>query len=119
MALFALIFPNYQVLGDEQEQQSAKLLREMQRYLDVAREAGFTEQELKEVTIERNGEVVNVWQYIQNELTRQKKLEQEKKQSRNKLYLDADDVREDLRGEQPSQISKLRQKLTLTGRQEK
>ncbi len=116
-ALLCLVmtFSSYLAFGQEQ----AELLKEMQRYLDVAREAGFTEEELKGVTIERNGEVINVWQYIQNELERQKRLEQEQNQASNKLYLNADDVREDLRDQQPSQIRKLRQKLILTGKQEK
>ena len=118
MTWIVFIFSSVQTFGKEQDQR-AKLLQEMQRYLDVAREAGFTEQELKEITIDRNGEVLNVWQYIQNELAHQKKLEQQQKQFRNKLYLNADDVLEDLQDKQPEQIRKLRQKLILTGRQEK
>lgn len=95
-----------------------KLLKELDNLIKVAKEAGFTEQEIKQITIERDGETINVWEFIQEEEKRQKSASK-KKVKFQKRYLSVRDIAKDLTKKEPKRLDELRKKLILSGEKQK
>ena len=52
------------------EKERQKFLAEMQTLLDAALKAGFTEKEIREITVTRKGKVVHVWDFLEQEKLR-------------------------------------------------
>lgn len=107
-------------LDDETEaaKQRAKTLREMENLLKVAKEAGFTEEEFREITVERDGEKINVWDFIQAEKARIALAKKAQEEAAKKRYITVKDITEDLIQKESAQISKLRDNLLFSGEDE-
>ncbi len=109
---------------------------ELRRLLEVARESGFSEKELREITIEDNGEFIkaarkagfsakelsmmtvegnekklNVWGYLQVLEIRKKLADDRLKAQRTKVYLTVQDLFADMKKKDPEDLTKLRDKL--------
>ena len=85
---------------------------ELKRLLEVAREAGFSDKEMREITIEDdNGKIINVWAYLE-EVERLKRLEAAKRKAeKEKVYLTVQDVFADLKKDEPADLTRLRDKI--------
>ena len=100
------------VRTQEAENEGFRDVVELKRLLEVAREAGFSEKEMREITIEDdNGNVINVWKYLE-EVERKKRLEAEKRKAQEeKVYLTVQDVFEELEKGEPADLTQLRDKI--------
>ena len=107
-------------LEDETEEAKlrARTLREMENLIAVAKEAGFTEEELKEITVEREGEKINVWEFIQQEKERLAMAKKAQEEAAKKRYITVQDITEDLILKESDQISNLRDNLIFSGEDE-
>ncbi len=103
----------------EEEKQRRQLLREMENYLQVATDAGFTEDELKEITIERDGETIYVWDFVERERQRIQKIIEARDEARKKRYITVKDITEDLMETESRELSRLRDNLIFSGEEEK
>ena len=83
-------------------------VRELRRLLDVARESGFTEDEVRKITVEYNGEVINVWEFLARLEEEKAQKEARDKAMREKPYHTVQDVFQDLEKGQPKDLEKLR-----------
>ena len=83
-------------------------VKELRRLLDVARESGFSEDEVRKITVEFQGEIINVWDFLAMlEKRKQDKLDADKAM-REKPYHTVQDVFQDLEKEQPKDLERLR-----------
>ena len=100
-------------LTQEVKKEGFRNVEELKRLLAVAREAGFSEKEMREITIEDGeGNVINVWDYLE-EIERQKRLEAERLKARKeKKYLTVQDVFADMRKGEPADLTQLRDKVS-------
>lgn len=113
-------------------------IEELRRLLEVAREAGFSEKELREITIEDDGEFVkaareagfreeeitrmtdggdptrlNVWGYLEV-MEQRKQLAAEKlKAQREKVYLTVQDLFAEMEKKEPADLTKLRERIPV------
>jgi len=55
------------------EKERQKFLTEMQTLLNAASKAGFSEKEIREITVTRKGKVVHVWDFLEQAKLQQKK----------------------------------------------
>ncbi|MBF0287500.1 MAG: hypothetical protein HQM14_06750 [SAR324 cluster bacterium] len=102
----------------EEIKERLKDLRELQKLIDVARTAGFTDEELQEITIERGGETINVWNFVIQEKERFKKAKKAKEAASKKKYITVKDITDDLTQKEINQISNLRESLIFSGEEE-
>ena len=102
----------------EAAKQRAETLREMENLIHVAREAGFNEDELREITVEREGEKINVWDFIQKEKERLARAKEEQEAAAKKRFITVKDITEDLNERDSRQISNLRDNLLFSGEEE-
>ena len=50
-----------------------KFVKEMQDLLDAAKKSGFSEKQIREISVTRDGKLVHVWDFLEQEKLRQKK----------------------------------------------
>ncbi len=102
----------------EEIKKRLKKLRERENLIEIARQAGFTDQELQEITIEDGGETINVWNYIIQEKERFKKARKAKEEASKKRYITVKDITDDLLQKETDQVSNLRENLIFSGEEE-
>lgn len=102
------------VQSQQVEQEGFRNVVELRRLMEVAREAGFSDEEMREITIEDNeGNIVNVWKYLE-EIERKKRLEAEKRKAQEeKIYLTVQDVFTELKKDEPADLTRLRDKIPV------
>ena len=95
-----------------QEKKGFRDVVELKRLLEVAREAGFSDKEMREITIEDDeGKIINVWAYLE-EVERLKLLEaRQRKAQEEKVYLTVQDVYTELKKDEPADLTRLRDKI--------
>ena len=102
------------------EKERQKFLAEMQTLLDAALKAGFTEKEIREITVTRKGKVVHVWDFLEQEKLRQKKNALAKKRLKPlERYLTVMDIAEELESAETKDLDVLKDKSTFVGAEEK
>jgi hypothetical protein len=102
------------------EKERQKFLAEMKTLLDAASKSGFTEKEIREITVTRKGKVVHVWDFLEQEKLRQKKNALAKKRLKPlERYLTVMDIAEELESGETSDLDALKNKSTFIGAEEK
>ncbi|MCH2270338.1 MAG: hypothetical protein MK510_07335 [SAR324 cluster bacterium] len=92
----------------------------MKTLLDAASKSGFTEKEIREITVTRKGKVVHVWDFLEQEKLRQKKNALAKKRLKPlERYLTVMDIAEELESGETSDLDALKNKSTFIGAEEK
>ena len=96
------------VLGQELSQEGFYDIDELERLIEVARESGFTQEDIEEITIEDEGREINAWEFLQ-EMKRKQALEREKARAQStKIYLTIQGILADLAEEKQDDLSTLR-----------
>ena len=104
----------------EAEKERKKFLEEMQTLLDVAMKSGFSEKEIREITITRKGKVVHVWDFLEQEKLREKKVALAKKRSKQlDRYLTVMDIADELESGETRDLDALKDKSIFVGAEEK
>ena len=104
----------------EAEKERKKFLEEMQTLLDVAMKSGFSEKEIREITITRKGKVVYVWDLLEQEKLREKKVALAKKRSKQlDRYLTVMDIADELESGETRDLDALKDKSIFVGAEEK
>lgn len=87
-------------------------LEELKRLLEIARESGFSEEQIRKITVEDDeGNVVIAWKFIQ-EIERRRKAEADRVAAeKSRVYLTPRDVFDELDGQQKGDINRLRNSL--------
>ncbi len=89
-------------------------LQELIRLIEIARESGFTEQQIREITIEDQGRVINAWEYLQEIQARRAAEEQRIRERESRVYLTVQDVVDDLIKMEHEDLHKLRESLLFS-----
>ncbi len=104
----------------EAEKERKKFLEEMQTLLDVAMKSGFSEKEIREITITRKGKVVYIWDLLEQEKLREKKVALAKKRSKQlDRYLTVMDIADELESGETRDLDALKDKSIFVGAEEK
>jgi hypothetical protein len=96
------------------EKELQKFITEMQTLLDAASKSGFSEKEIREITVTRKGKVVHVWDFLEQAKLQQKKDSLAKKRLKPlERYLTVMDIAEEM------QSAETKDKSTFVGAEEK
>lgn len=99
----------------EAEKQSIKRLLELEKLIKTAKSAGFTDEELQVITIERNGEKIKVWDFIKQERERMRLAKKKMMEASNKRYLTVEDITEDLIMNEGNQLKEIKNNSIFSG----
>ena len=102
------------------EKERQKFLKEMQALLDAAQKSGFSEKQIREISVTRDGKLVHVWDFLEQEKLRQKKeaLAKKKFVSRDR-YLTVMDIANELESSEKRQLDALKDRSIFVGAEEK
>jgi hypothetical protein len=92
----------------------------MQTLLDAASKSGFSEKEIREITVTRKGKVVHVWDFLEQAKLQQKKDALAKKRSKPlDRYLTVMDIAEEIQSGETRDLDALKDKSIFVGAEEK
>jgi len=105
-ALHAQTGPDLPVIAGQYD------INELKRLIDIARESGFTDQQIKDITVEdEDGNVINAWAFIQEYERKQQAEADRLAAERARIYLTPHDIIDELDQKQTKDIDALREKL--------
>jgi hypothetical protein len=87
-------------------------IEELRRLIELARESGFSEEQVRQITVEDvNGNVINAWAFLKAHERRQKRRTERLAAEDSKVYLSPKDVIQELDEKQAQDLDRLRDKL--------
>ena len=102
----------------EKEQQ--KFVKEMKALLDAAQKSGFSEKQIREISVTRDGKLVHVWDFLEQEKLRQKKEALAKKKFvPRERYLTVMDITNELESSETRELDALKDRSIFMGSEEK
>ena len=102
----------------EKEQQ--EFVKEMQGLLDAAQKSGFSEKQIKDISVTRDGKLVYVWDFLEQEKLRQKKEDLAKKKFvPQERYLTVMDIANELESGETRDLDALKDRSIFVGAEEK
>jgi hypothetical protein len=102
------------------EKERLKFKAEMQNLMDAASKSGFSEKEIREITVTRNGKVVHVWDFLEQAKLQQKKDKLANKRSKPlERYLTVMDIAEEMESGETKDLDSLKDKSIFVGAEEK
>ena len=127
----SFLFLNYQIVfsqsysGQNEKEVNAerdrkKFIKELQALLDAARKSGFSEKQIREVSVTRDGKLVNVWDFLEQEKLRKKKAALAKKKFvPRERYFTVMDIANELESSETRDLDALKDRSIFVGAQEK
>ena len=97
-----------------------KFVKEMQALLEAAQKSGFSEKQIREISVTRDGKLVYVWDFLEQEKLRQKKEALAKKKFvPRERYLTVMDIANELESSETSELDALKDRSIFMGAEEK
>ena len=102
------------------EKERHKFVKEMQALLDAAQKSGFSEKQIRDISVTRDGKLVYVWDFLEQEKLRQKKdaLAKKKFVTRER-YLTVMDITDELESSETRELDALKDRSIFMGAEEK
>ena len=102
------------------EKERHKFVKEMQALLDAAQKSGFSEKQIRDISVTRDGKLVYVWDFLEQEKLRQKKEALAKKKFvTRELYLTVMDIADELESSETRELDALKDRSIFVGAEEK
>ena len=102
----------------KEEKERKKFLAEMETLIKAAQDAGFSEEDIREMTITRKGKTINVWEFLEQERLKRKREERRRFVPRDR-YLTVMDITSELQSLESRDLDTLRKKMVFVGAEEK
>ena len=102
------------------EKERQKFVKEMQSLLDAAQKSGFSEKQIREISVTRDGKLVHVWDFLEQEKLRQKKEALAKRKFvLRERYLTVMDIANELESIETRKLDALKDRSIFMGAEEK
>ena len=102
------------------DKERQKIVKEMQTLLDAAKKSGFSEKQIREISVTRDGKLVHVWDFLEQEKLRQKKEALAKKKFvPRERYLTVMDIADVLESSETRELDALKDRSIFMGAEEK
>ena len=102
------------------EKELQKFVKEMQALLEAAQKSGFSEKQIREISVTRDGKLVYVCDFLEQEKLRQKKEALAKKKFvPRERYLTVMDIANELESSETRELDALKDRSIFMGAEEK
>lgn len=89
-------------------------LEDLERLIQIARESGFTQEEISEITIEDNGKIINALEYLEAQKNKLRLADEIAREKAAKKYLTIQDILRELAKDTQGDIEQLRDESVFT-----
>ena len=102
------------------ERERQNFVKEMETLLEAAQKSGFSEKQIREISVTREGKLVYVWDFLEQEKLRQKKEALDKKKFvLRERYLTVMDIANELESSEKRDLDTLKDRSVFMGAEEK
>ena len=102
------------------EKERQKFVKEMQALLNAAQKSGFSEKQIMDISVTRDGKLVYVWDFLEQEKLRQKKEAMaNKKFVTRERYLTVMDITDELESSETRELDALKDRSIFMWAEEK
>ena len=102
------------------EKERQKFVKEMEALLEAAQKSGFSEKQIREISVTRDGKLVHVWDFLEQEKLRHKKEAMAKKKFvPRERYFTVMDIANELESSETRDLDALKDRSIFVGAQEK
>ena len=102
------------------EKERHKFVKEMQALLAAAQKSGFSEKQIRDISVTRDGKLVYIWDFLEQEKLRQKKEDMAKNKFVPKeRYLTVMDIANELESSETRELDSLKDRSIFVGAEEK
>ena len=102
------------------EKERQKFFKEMQALIDAAQKSGFSEKQIRDISVTRDGKLVYIWDFLEQEKVRQKKDDLAKKKFvTRERYLTVMDIADELESSETRELDALKNRSIFMGAEEK
>ena len=102
------------------EKERQKFVKEMQALIEAAQKSGFSEKQIRDISVTRDGKLVYVWDFLEQEKLRQKKEALAKKKFvTRERYLTVMDIANELESSETRELDALKDRSIFMGAEEK
>ena len=85
--------------------------------LKAAQDSGFSQEDIRDITITRKGKTIVVWEFLEQEKLRREKEERRRFVPRDR-YLSVRDISQEIQSQETRKLDALRQKMIFVGAEE-
>ena len=89
----------------------------MQTLLKAAQDSGFSQEDIRDITITRKGKTIVIWEFLEQEKLRREKEERRRFVPRDR-YLSVRDISQEIQSQETRKLDALRQKMIFVGAEE-
>ena len=102
------------------EKERQKFVKEMEALLEAAQKSGFSEKQIRDISVTRAGKFIHVWDFLEQEKMRQKKEDLAKKKFiPRERYLTVMDIANELESSETRVLDALKDRSIFVGAEEK
>ena len=102
------------------EKERLKFVKEMLALLDAAQKSGFSKKQIRDISVTRDGKLVYIWDFLEQEKLRQKKEDMAKNKFVPKeRYLTVMDIANELESSETRELDALKERSIFVGAEEK
>ena len=111
---------SYSENEEKAEKKLQKFVKEMQSLVEAAQKSGFSEKQIRDISVTRDGKLVYVWDFLEQEKLRQKKEALAKKKFvPRERYLTVMDIADELESSETRDLDALKDRSIFVGAEEK
>ena len=101
-------------IANKKSREREKFIIELETLIKAAKNAGFSDKDIKEITITRDGKTIVVWEFLAQEKIRERR-NKIKGSFNKKKYFTVLDISDELESKEYTDLDSLREKMIFVG----
>ena len=94
-----------------------KFVKEMETLIKAAQDSGFSQEDIRDISITRKGKSIIVWEFLEQEKIRREREERRRFIPRDR-YLSVRDISHEMQSQETRKLDILRKKMIFVGAEE-
>jgi len=94
-----------------------KFVKEMETLIKAAQDSGFSQEDIRDISITRKGKSIIVWEFLEQEKIRREREERRRFIPRDR-YLSVRDISREMQSQETRKLDILRKKMIFVGAEE-
>ena len=94
-----------------------KFVKEMETLIKAAQDSGFSQEDIRDISITRKGKSIIVWEFLEQEKIRREREERRRFIPRDR-YLSVRDISHEMQSQETRKLDVLRKKMIFVGAEE-
>ncbi|MEE3122982.1 MAG: hypothetical protein VX399_10335 [SAR324 cluster bacterium] len=94
-----------------------KFVKEMETLIKAAQDSGFSQEDIRDISITRKGKSIVIWEFLEQEKIRREREERRRFVPRDR-YLSVRDISHEMQSQETRKLDSLRKKMIFVGAEE-